>query len=93
MNQNSQVPAQSEEQAPITVLVVDDDNNITELIRLGLRYEGFQVESSETGTDGLVAAQRLDPALIILDILYRTWMAWKSVTACARTLPRAISLF
>jgi two-component system response regulator MprA len=69
MNQNAQVPASSEAKTPITVLVIDDDNNITELIRLGLKYEGFQVESSQTGEDGLVAAQRLNPALIILDIL------------------------
>ncbi|HEU0003979.1 MAG TPA: response regulator transcription factor [Ktedonobacteraceae bacterium] len=69
MNQDSRIPAQSEERPPITVLVVDDDSNIVELISLGLKYEGFQVESSETGSDGLVAAQRLNPALIILDIL------------------------
>ena len=69
MNQNAQVPASTEEQASITILVIDDDSNITELIRLGLKYEGFRVESGETGADGLVAAQRLNPALIILDIL------------------------
>lgn len=69
MNQDSRVPAQSEERSPITVLIIDDDSNIVELISLGLKYEGFQVESSETGSDGLVAAQRLNPALIILDIL------------------------
>ena len=69
MNQDSRIPAQSEERPPITVLVIDDDSNIVELISLGLKYEGFQVESSETGSDGLVAAQRLNPALIILDIL------------------------
>jgi len=69
MNQDSLVPAQAEERPPISVLVIDDDNNIIELIRLGLKYEGFQVESSETGTDGLMAAQRLNPALIILDLL------------------------
>ena len=69
MNQDSQVLATSEERPPITVLVIDDDNNITELIRLGLKYEGFQVESSDSGADGLIAAQRLDPSLIILDIL------------------------
>jgi two-component system response regulator MprA len=69
MNQNSQIPVPSEEQPSKMVLVIDDDNNITELIRLGLKYEGFQVESSQTGEEGLVAAQRLNPALIILDIL------------------------
>lgn len=69
MNQNSQIPASPEEQTPATVLVIDDDSNITDLISLGLRYEGFQVESSQTGEDGLIAAQRLNPALVILDIL------------------------
>jgi len=69
MNQDSRIPAQSEERPPIKVLVIDDDNNAIEFIKLGLKYEGFQVESSETGADGLVAAQRLNPGLIILDIL------------------------
>jgi two-component system, OmpR family, response regulator MprA len=69
MNQDSRIPAQLEERPPIKVLVIDDDNNAIEFIKLGLKYEGFQVESSETGADGLVAAQRLNPGLIILDIL------------------------
>jgi two-component system response regulator MprA len=69
MNQDSRIPAQSEVRPPIKVLVIDDDNNAIEFIKLGLKYEGFQVESSETGADGLVAAQRLNPGLIILDIL------------------------
>jgi len=69
MNQDSRIPAQSEERPPIKVLVIDDDNNAIEFIKLGLKYEGFQVESSDTGEDGLVAAQRLNPGLIILDIL------------------------
>lgn len=69
MYQEPQIPAQPEERSPITILVIDDDNNIIELIRLGLKYEGFQVESTDTGSDGLAAAQRLNPALIVLDIL------------------------
>lgn len=69
MNQDSRIRARSEERPPIKVLVIDDDNNAIEFIKLGLKYEGFQVESSETGADGLVAAQRLNPGLIILDIL------------------------
>jgi two-component system, OmpR family, response regulator MprA len=69
MNQNSQELVPPEGRPPIIVLVIDDDKSIVELISLGLKYEGFQVESSDTGADGLVAAQRLNPALIILDIL------------------------
>ena len=49
MYQEPQIPAQPEERSPMTILVIDDDNNIIELIRLGLKYEGFQVESTDTG--------------------------------------------
>src|SRR5579863_720409 len=69
MYQEPHVAAQPEERPPITVLVIDDDNNIIELIKLGFKYEGFQVESTDTGADALAAAQRLNPALIILDLM------------------------
>ncbi len=49
------------------ILVVDDEENIIELIKLGLKYEGLQVESASDGEEGLVAAQSIKPDLIILD--------------------------
>ncbi len=61
---------QNQEKKPsLQVLVVDDEENIQELIRLGLRYEGFQVESASNGPDAISAAQRLSPDLIILDLM------------------------
>ncbi len=61
---------QNQEKKPsLQVLVVDDEENIQELIRLGLRYEGFQVESASNGPDAISAAQRLNPDLIILDLM------------------------
>src|SRR5215467_4942543 len=68
MHQESQTPAQTE-QPELTVLVIDDDENIIQLINLGLKYEGFRVESTSTGPEGLAAAQRLNPDLIILDLM------------------------
>lgn len=58
-----------EKQPSLKVLVVDDEENIQELIRLGLRYEGFQVESAADGLEGISAAQRLNPDLVILDLM------------------------
>lgn len=52
----------------LKVLVVEDEENIVELIKLGLRYEGFQVEAVSDGLEGLSAAQRIDPDIVILDI-------------------------
>ncbi len=51
------------------VLVVDDEENIIEFIKLGLRYEGFQVESASDGEQGVTLAQRINPDLVILDVM------------------------
>lgn len=59
-----------ENQTPqLKVLVVDDEDNIIELIRLGLRYEGFQVETASNGEQGIALAQRVNPDLVILDVM------------------------
>src|SRR6266487_1282631 len=50
------------------VLVIEDEENIIELIKLGLRYEGFQVEAVSDGLEGLSAAQRISPDIVILDL-------------------------
>src|SRR6476646_387160 len=60
---------QSQEKPQLKVLVVDDEDNIIELIRLGLRYEGFEVEVASDGEQGLMQAQRIHPDLIILDVM------------------------
>src|SRR2546426_12536379 len=61
--------AQTEQQPLPQVLIVEDEETIVELIRLGLRYEGFQVESCDNGLDAVSAAQRLLPNLVILDLM------------------------
>jgi two-component system, OmpR family, response regulator MprA len=62
-------PIGQENQPQLKVLVIDDEENIIELIKLGLKYEGFQVESASDGSEGLAAAQRIDPNVIILDLM------------------------
>ncbi len=60
---------QETDQSQLKVLVVDDEDNIVELIRLGLHYEGFQVEVASNGEQGLTLAQRMSPDLVILDVM------------------------
>jgi two-component system, OmpR family, response regulator len=50
------------------VLVVDDELNITELVSLGLRYEGFDVSSAYDGRGALRAIREFKPELVILDV-------------------------
>ncbi|HEV7864368.1 MAG TPA: response regulator transcription factor [Acidimicrobiia bacterium] len=51
-----------------TILVVDDEENIADLVELYLRQEGFRVLKAGTGEDGLAAAKRERPRLVVLDV-------------------------
>ena len=51
------------------VLVVDDESNITELVAMALRYEGFTVNTASTGRDALTKVASFKPALVVLDVM------------------------
>ena len=51
------------------ILVVDDDKNICELLRLYLTKNGYQVTMAYNGTAALEAFKRDKPALILLDVM------------------------
>jgi DNA-binding response OmpR family regulator len=54
---------------PSIILVADDERNILELCRLYLTKEGFTVETAIDGQDALDRARRVQPDLVILDIM------------------------
>jgi DNA-binding response OmpR family regulator len=51
------------------VLVVDDDPHIRDICRLYLAQSGFGVAEADNGEDALDAISRLQPDLVILDIM------------------------
>jgi two-component system OmpR family response regulator len=57
------------DQAGPRVLVVDDDESITGLVGMALRYEGFRVEVARSGRAALTAASSFRPHLIVLDVM------------------------
>jgi two-component system alkaline phosphatase synthesis response regulator PhoP len=52
-----------------TILIVDDERDITELIRYNLEKENFKTITVATGEDALSEAKRVRPDLIILDLM------------------------
>jgi DNA-binding response OmpR family regulator len=52
-----------------TVLVVDDEANIVELVRLYLEDAGFRVLDARDGRAALQAHERHDPDLVVLDLM------------------------
>jgi two-component system phosphate regulon response regulator PhoB len=65
-------PPQSHAASPAggdVVLVVDDEEDIRRLVTFNLSDAGFKVESVENGADALVAAARLRPSVVVLDLM------------------------
>ena len=52
-----------------TVLVVEDDPNVVELVRLYLERDGFRVDTAQDGRRGLELARQSPPQLIVLDLM------------------------
>lgn len=61
------VPAQRGSEA--RVLVVDDEPMIVELLSVSLRYQGFEVASAASGTEGLDKAKTFRPDALIVDVM------------------------
>jgi len=51
------------------VLVVDDEEHITELVAMGLGYNGFEVERQATGRAALASIEARRPDLVVLDVM------------------------
>ncbi len=54
---------------PVRVLVVDDEANLTELLAMALRYEGWEVRSAGSGTAAVKAAREFQPDAVVLDMM------------------------
>lgn len=52
-----------------SILVVEDEEDILELIRFNLTKEGYQVACAATGEEGLKAAHAKHPDLVLLDLM------------------------
>lgn len=51
------------------ILVIEDDDAISDLLRRGLTYEGYRVAVAQDGTAGLRLARDAPPDLVVLDLM------------------------
>ena len=50
------------------ILVVDDEDYLTDLLSTSLRFQGFEVETAANGFQALSATGSFEPDLIVLDV-------------------------
>ncbi|SDG88946.1 response regulator transcription factor [Psychroflexus sediminis] len=53
----------------ITILVVDDDPDILEILSYNLNAEGYKVVTAENGVEAVKKAKKKKPQLVILDVM------------------------
>ena len=51
------------------ILVIDDDTNICEMLKLYLENEGYEVKTANDGIEGINCFKMYDPDLVLLDIM------------------------
>jgi len=73
--------AQLAERGPDTVLVIDDDPSVLELMQRNLEREGFKVVTAQGGEQGLELARELRPLAITLDVLMPAMDGWEVLSA------------
>ena len=66
-------------------LVVEDDKNIAELLRLYLEKDGFEVSIASDGGTGLRLAGETEPDVILLDIMLPVMDGWQVCKEIRRT--------
>ena len=72
------------------ILVVDDEESITQLVSTVLRYEGFEVESALDGHAAVKLARTFQPDLVVLDVMLPDWdgfEVYRRLTESAQRLP------
>ncbi len=67
--ETSRHPAIKHMNDKIKIFIIEDDPVITEFLRTGLKYEGYEVISASSGKDGLESLAREIFDLVILDIM------------------------
>lgn len=81
----------SRDDAPQTaakrILLVDDDWEIVESMRIALENQGFKILVARDGNQGLAMAEREDPDLVILDMMMPKRSGFLVLERLRRTRP------
>lgn len=58
------------------ILLIEDDEALSRMMRLQLEHAGYQVTACQTGTSGLEAARASEPDVVLLDVLLPDMDGW-----------------
>jgi DNA-binding response OmpR family regulator len=60
-----------------TILIVDDDPNVLELVRVNCAARGYDVRTATDGVEALKSVEKSKPELVILDVMMPEMDGWE----------------
>ena len=69
----------------VSVLVVEDDRNIADLLQMYLEKEGYAVTVAHDGGQGLTKFRAIQPDLVLLDVMMPVMDGWAVCKAIRET--------
>jgi DNA-binding response OmpR family regulator len=60
-----------------TILIVDDDANVLELVRVNCAAKGYAVLTATDGIEAIHAVEKFMPQLVILDVMMPEMDGWE----------------
>src|SRR6201993_1578143 len=69
-------PAGQERSGPL-ILLVDDDAQVREVVRINLEFEGYTVREAADANEGLTAIDEAKPDLVLLDVMMPHVDGWE----------------
>lgn len=74
----------------INILIVDDEESITEFIKMGLEDEGYSVHTACNGIDAVSKALEINPELIILDVMMPGMNGYEACSKIKKSIKTSI---
>ena len=71
------------------ILVVEDDHNISDLIRMYLEKEGFEVYAAFDGAAAVEKFREISPDMVLLDIMLPVMDGWSVCAKNSRKQPHS----
>lgn len=59
------------------ILLIEDDENIQDVVKLALEFEGYNVVAANNGKEALQILPKLNPGLILLDLMMPVMNGWE----------------
>lgn len=76
---------------PVTIMVVDDEPHLVELVKAILDQEGYRIVTAESGQEALEKLETITPDLILLDMMM-PGMSGREVCERIRKNPKTAKL-